>query len=60
MKTLRHSVMLALVLGVLAGVAVAASEAPTFRLPLITGGEVFDSKEVVGKKILVVRFQASW
>ena len=37
-----------------------APAAPAIRLPLITGGEPFDSRSLIGKKVLVVRFQASW
>jgi|RifCSP13_1_1023834.scaffolds.fasta_scaffold650173_1 hypothetical protein len=43
-----------------AAAAWAAEPAPTFTLPLIQGGTVFDSKAETGKRILVVRFQASW
>lgn len=45
---------------VTAGPAVAASAAPAVRVPLITGGEPFDSRSLIGKKVLVLRFQASW
>ena len=30
------------------------------RVPLLTGGEPFDSRSLMGKKVLVLRFQASW
>jgi peroxiredoxin len=39
---------------------VAAPAAPAVRVPLITGGEPFDSRSLIGKKVLVLRFQASW
>jgi len=38
----------------------AATLAPTFTLPLIQGGKTFDSSAEMGRRILVVRFQASW
>ncbi len=52
----------AVIAGVLlsAAAAGAAMPAPTFTLPLIQGGTVFDSRAEIGKRILVVRFQASW
>jgi peroxiredoxin len=34
--------------------------APAVRMPLLTGGETFDSRALIGKKVLVLRFQASW
>jgi peroxiredoxin len=40
--------------------AVAAPAAPAVRVPLLTGGETFDSRGIIGKKVLVLRFQASW
>jgi len=40
--------------------ATPAPAAPAIRVPLITGGEPFDSRSLIGKKVLVVRFQASW
>jgi peroxiredoxin len=40
--------------------ASAAPAAPALRVPLLTGGEPFDSRSLIGKKVLVVRFQASW
>ena len=38
----------------------AAPAAPAVRVPLLTGGEPFDSRSLMGKKVLVLRFQASW
>jgi len=29
-------------------------------MPLLKGGETFDSRALIGKKVLVLRFQASW
>ena len=40
--------------------AVAAPAAPAIRVRLLDGGETFDSRLLIGKKVLVVRFQASW
>ena len=37
-----------------------APAAPAIRVPLITGGDPFDSRSLIGKKVLVLRFQASW
>ena len=42
------------------GPAAAAPAAPTVRVPLLNGGETFDSRSLIGKKVLVLRFQASW
>ena len=43
-----------------AAMAWAATPAPPFTLPLIQGGKTFDSRAEIGKRILVVRFKASW
>jgi peroxiredoxin len=43
----------------LAGVADAGSAAPGFRLKTLDGRAI-DSKELIGKKIVVLRFQASY
>jgi cytochrome c biogenesis protein CcmG, thiol:disulfide interchange protein DsbE len=40
--------------------AVAAPAAPALTLKLLDGGRTFDSRALIGKKVLVVRFQASW
>ena len=40
--------------------ATAAPAAPAVRVPLLKGGEPFDSRALIGKKVLVLRFQASW
>ena len=40
--------------------AVAAPAAPAIRVRLLDSGETFDSRLLLGKKVLVVRFQASW
>ena len=40
--------------------AAAPPAAPAVRMPLLKGGETFDSRALIGKKVLVFRFQASW
>ncbi len=50
----------ALALTFLAAPALAAPSAPAFTLRLLDGSGTFDSRALIGKKILVVRFQASW
>lgn len=37
-----------------------AETAPAFTLRLLEGTKAFDSRAYLGKKLLVVRFQASW
>lgn len=44
----------------LASVAAAAPAAPGFRVRLLDSGKIVDSRELIGKKILVLRFQASY
>jgi peroxiredoxin len=52
----------ALVLAILAAAApvAAAPAAPAVRVPLLADGEIFDSRALIGKKVFVLRFQASW
>jgi peroxiredoxin len=38
----------------------AAPAAPAFRVKLLDSGKVLDSRDLLGKKVVVVRFQASW
>src|SRR2546430_7259936 len=38
----------------------AAPAAPGFTVRLLGSQRAFDSRELIGKKVLVVRFQASW
>lgn len=38
----------------------AAPAAPGFRIRLLDGKTSVDSRELIGKKVLVLRFQASW
>lgn len=40
--------------------AFAAPAAPGFRVKLLDSGKTFDSREMMGKKIVVLRFQASY
>ena len=51
-------VVVALAIGV--GSAEAAPAAPTLAFRLINGAGTFDSRALIGKRALVVRFQASW
>ena len=55
-------VLVAVALAMLAAAApgAAAPAAPAVRVPLLKGGEIFDSRGLIGKKVLVIRFQASW
>lgn len=56
---LRRLPALGLVL-LLAGAAAAAPAAPGFRLRLLDSTRVVDSHELIGKKVVVLRFQASY
>jgi len=58
----RRSFLAATLLGVLGLVRFgeAAPAAPGFRVRPLDSGRPFDSRELIGKKVLVVRFQASW
>jgi cytochrome c biogenesis protein CcmG/thiol:disulfide interchange protein DsbE len=40
--------------------ALAAPAAPAFTLPRLDGGGTLDSRSFIGRKALLVRFQASW
>ncbi len=44
----------------LVAVAEAAPAAPGFRVKLLDSRATFDSRERIGKHVVVVRFQASW
>lgn len=50
----------ALLLAVLSVHAEAAPAAPGFRVRLLDGKRAVDSRDLIGKKTLVLRFQASW
>jgi peroxiredoxin len=56
----RAGVTAAVVLLLVGLVAHAAPVAPAFRTTLLDSGTTIDSRELLGKKVLVVRFQASW
>jgi peroxiredoxin len=43
-----------------ASVAAAAPAAPGFRVRLLDGSQTVNSRDLIGKKILVLRFQASY
>ena len=61
-RLLRPGAALALVL-VLAGPAAAAPDtpaAPAFSARLLDEGRTLDSRALIGKKVVVLRFQASW
>jgi peroxiredoxin len=53
-------VLAGLALTLLPAPALAAPSAPVFTFALLDGSGLFDSRSLIGKKILVVRFQASW
>ena len=40
--------------------ALAAPAAPAFRVKQVDGGRTFDSRDMLGKKVIVLRFQASY
>jgi cytochrome c biogenesis protein CcmG, thiol:disulfide interchange protein DsbE len=50
----------AFVLVLWSSTALAAPSAPAFTLARLDGGSAFDSRAYLGKKVLLVRFQASW
>ena len=50
----------ALALALATSPALAAPSAPAFTFQLLDGSGSFDSRALIGKKVLVVRFQASW
>jgi cytochrome c biogenesis protein CcmG/thiol:disulfide interchange protein DsbE len=53
-------VLAVLFLTFLTAPALAAPSAPAFTLTLLDDAGTFDSRALIGKKVLVVRFQASW
>jgi peroxiredoxin len=55
------AILLAVVLAVATvGPAAAAPAAPGFRVKVLDSGRVFDSREMMGKKVVVLRFEASY
>jgi thiol-disulfide isomerase/thioredoxin len=59
-RRMRRPLLALAVLLSLAVAAHAAPAAPGFRVKLIGGGRSIDSRELIGKKIIVLRFQASY
>jgi len=58
---MRHLAAAALVVLALQTPATAAAPAaPAVRVPVLQDGSTFDSRSLIGKKVLVLRFQASW
>lgn len=55
-----HAVPALLLLALLVVQAEAAPAAPGFRVRLLDGKTSLDSRNFIGKKVLVLRFQASW
>ena len=53
-------VVLALLLALAAAGSDAAPAAPGFKVTMVDGKTTLDSRELIGKKILVLRFQASY
>jgi peroxiredoxin len=55
------AILLAMLLAVVAvGHAAGEPAAPGFRVKLLDAPRVFDSREMMGKKVVVLRFQASY
>src|SRR5438876_4924789 len=52
--------LIALVVGLYASPVLAAPSAPGFTLKLLDGSGTFDSRALIGRNVVVVRFQASW
>ena len=57
---LRRSLAFTALLTLLAGAAGAAPAAPGFRVRTLDGRTTFDSRDLIGKTIVVLRFQASY
>ena len=57
---MRVAVLIAIHVLALASGAAAAPAAPGFRVRLLDSGRTVDSRELIGKKVLVLRFQASY
>jgi peroxiredoxin len=56
-----NAILLAVLLAVVTvGHAAAAPAAPGFRVKLLDSPRAFDSREMMGKKVVVLRFQASY
>ena len=57
---MRGTALIAIIVLALASGAAAAPAAPGFRVRLLDSGRTVDSRELIGKKVLVLRFQASY
>lgn len=57
---MRVAVLIAILVLAPASGAAAAPAAPGFRVRLLDSGRTVDSRELIGKKVLVLRFQASY
>ena len=57
---MRVAVLIAILVLALASGAAAAPAAPGFRVRLLDSGRTVDSRELIGKKVLVLRFQVSY
>ena len=55
-----HAVPALLLLALLVVQAEAAPAAPGFKVRLLDGKTSLDSRNLIGRKVLVLRFQASW
>jgi thiol-disulfide isomerase/thioredoxin len=55
-----RTILAALVLLIAASPALAAPAAPGFRVKQLDGSRTFDSRDLMGKKVIVLRFQASY
>jgi peroxiredoxin len=57
---LSRALLPGVLLALLCTQAVAAPAAPGFKVQLLDGKTSLDSRNLIGKKVLVLRFQASW
>ena len=55
-----RSVLAVFLVLAVAAAASAAPAAPGFRVKVLDSGRTFDSREMMGKKVVVLRFQASY
>ena len=55
-----RSVLVAVLVLAAVAPAAAAPAAPGFRVKVLDAGRTFDSREMMGKKVVVLRFQASY
>lgn len=57
---LARALSIPLLLALLISAAEAAPAAPGFKVRLLDGKTSLDSRDLIGKRVLVLRFQASW